>query len=906
MICSGKNITKKRGVVFFLSAVISMLCLMPGLSSASTPDNKEVSKKVGKLQVPFIANNGQMDDKVGFYAKTFGGTVFVTKGGEIVYSLPEKGVEPNSKTKKEINKEKTGKKELKASSFLKGIALKESLLDGNITVVKGEKKSETNISYFKGNDQSKYKSNISAYDIVSMGEVYKGIELKLRAYGNNVEKLFYVKPGIDAGTIKMQVEGAKELKVNDKGELELLTELGTVSFTKPVAYQEVNGKRVEVSVEYVLDTIKPSSGLHNIGVEGSKSELPTLNSKLAYGFKLGAYDKTKELVIDPLLASTLIGGNDSDYAYAIAVDSSGNVFVAGGTLSIDYPTTQGSYDTSYNGSSVYYSGDIFISKLNNDLTDLLASTYIGGNDADGIGALAIDSSGNVFVAGGTDSTDYPITSGAYNTTDTGLFISKFDNKLTSLLASTFIKGCNGASGLALDAYGNVFVTGSTSSTYYPTTVGIYDSSFHGLYDVFVSKLNNKLTSLLASTFIGGSSGDYARAVTVDSSGNVFVAGDTDSSDYPTTSGAYDTTFNDSGNSYYKGDVFVSKLSNNLTTLFASTFIGGGFMDDATALAIDSSGNIFVTGNTYSSDYPTTSGAYDTFFGNGDLWYTGKVFISKLNNNLTSLLASTFIGGGGDYVYGLAIDLSGNVFVTGDTGSSLYPTTPGAFDTTFNDGDYYNWPFLAGDAFISKLNGSLTSLLASTYIGGTGYVDTASAIAIDPAGNVFVAGITSIGCCANIMSVNDAPHRSMTHGMQYASSNYPTTIGAYNTTFNNSYYEDSFVSKLDGNLSAGGALTDICAATLTTDLNILVPISVYGPNYYTANMQYASGMDFKVPDIYQLITNGSLYSYCLSSAPTVAPDLSVHMPVIMFDGVSYWADFIYKGNMTWTMTQAGQN
>jgi hypothetical protein len=533
-----------RKVVFL---IIGLVLSTTGIASAKeTGQAERLKAAMPKLQVPFIENKGQVHEDIAFYAKTFGGTVFVTKDGRLVYNLPE----GSSGKEDPRGHDKVSKVDAKKDTQLgRAVALKESLIGGTIQEIKGESPSVTKVSYFKGNDSSKWQSGISTYELVNLGEVYNGIEVKLRAYGSNVEKLFYVKPGADPSTIKVKVEGGK-VSVNEKGELEVETELGVVKFTKPVAYQEVDGKRVEVSVSYRV-------------IKGNKS---------LYAFNVGEYDRTKPLVIDPLLASTFIGGSGDDWGLSIALDSSGNVYVTGYTNSSDYPTTPGAYDTSHNG---FY--DVFVSKLSSNLTQLLASTFIGGSGDDWGLSIALDSSGNVYVTGYTNSSDYPTTSGAYDISfndGRDVFVSKLSSNLTQLLASTFIGGSGDDWGLsiALDSSGNVYVTGYTNSSDYPTTPGAYDTSHNGFYDVFVSKLSSNLTQLLASTFIGGSGDDWGLSIALDSSGNVYVTGYTYSSDYPTTSGAYDISFNG-----YR-DVFVSKLSSNLTQLLASTFIGGSSDD----------------------------------------------------------------------------------------------------------------------------------------------------------------------------------------------------------------------------------------------------------------------------------------------------------------------------------------
>jgi len=388
-----KGITKIVSVFFFIFVLFSFS--YSAIGSVLKEENKrEILNKVYTLQIPFIENKGQIKDEgVKYYAKTLGGTVFITKDGKLVYSLPK------------YEKEKE----------MKGWVIKESLVGGSISDVKGEKEAITKVSYFKGKDPSNWKRNISTYNLVSLGEIYKGIELKLKAYGKNVEKLFYVKAGANPEGIKVKIDGAKGLKVNEKRELEIETALGVVKFTKPTAYQKENGKKKYVEVAYA--------------VKGDE-----------YSFKVADYDREKELVIDPLLASTFLGGVGDgivvvrDYASSISIDSSGNVYVAGYTSSSDFPVTTDAYDTTYN------SDDVFVSKLDSSLKNLLASTFLGGSGSE-LGcypmsmAMSIDSSGNVYVVGHTCSSDFPVTTDAYDTTldggDCDAFVSKLDSDLSA-------------------------------------------------------------------------------------------------------------------------------------------------------------------------------------------------------------------------------------------------------------------------------------------------------------------------------------------------------------------------------------------------------------------------------------------------------------------------------------------
>jgi hypothetical protein len=665
----------RRDRLLGMLVVTTITMLLPTLvfafNTSDEAQKEQILKQAYRVQVPFMENRGQVESKeVRFYAKTFGGTIFVEQSGVLTYHLP--------------------------ASDKKGVVIKEILTQKGIKV-KGLEPSPTKVNYFIGNDKSNWRTNIPTYGSISLGEIYRGIGLKLKAYGNNVEKLFTVSPGGDAQAMRIKMKGARGLKVTEGGELEVLTELGTIKFTKPIAYQEAGGKKDTIEVAYAL-------------YEGN-----------VYGFNVGDYDKNRSLIIDPLLAGTFIGGGDSDLGHSIALDSGRNVYVTGKTAFSDFPTTPGAYDTSHNGA-----WDVFVSKLDSSLSSLLASTFIGGSHWDGGLSISLDSGGNVYVTGWTLSSDYPTIFGCYDTSHNGwtdVFVSKLDSTLSSLLEGTFIGGSGYDYGhsIALDSGGNVYVTGETESTDYPTIFGCYDTSFNGGYDVFVSKLDSTLSSLLEGTFIGGSDSDRGNSIALDSGANVYVTGWTESTDYPTIFGCYDTSFNGGYN-----DVFVSKLDSSLSSLMASTFIGGSYRDEGNSIALNGSGNVYVTGWTESTDYPTIFGCYDTSHNGGQ-----DVFVSKLNNNLFSLLAGTFIGGGdSDLGYSIALDSGGNVYVTGWTESTDYPT-PGGYDTSNNG---------RNDVFVSKLNNNLFSLLAGTFIGGSGN-DYGESIALDSGGNVYVTGWT---------------------------------------------------------------------------------------------------------------------------------------------------------------------
>lgn len=384
-----------------------------------------------------------------------------------------------------------------------------------------------------------------------------------------------------------------------------------------------------------------------------------------------------------LVYSTYLGGTSFDYGYGIAVDSSEMAYITGQTLSSDFPTTPGAYDTFYNG---WWA--VFVSKLSADGSALVYSTYLGGSDSNYGTGIALDSAGSAFVTGNTDSIDFPITAGAFDSSLNGSsdgFVSKFSADGSALLYSTYFGGSGDDSGrdIALDGTGSAYVTGSTSSTDFPTSAGAYNSSLNGSIDVIVSKLDSAGSTLLYSMYLGGSGSDNARCIALDSAGSAYLTGYTNSTDFPTSAGAYDQ----SQNGY--DDIFVSKLSSDGGSLVYSTFLGGAHNDRGQGIALNSTGSAYLTGFTRSNNFPVTSGAYDTSYNGGY-----DVIISRLSADGSSLTYSTYFGGSSsDEPKSMTLDSSGAVYVTGYTLSTDFPTTTGAYDTSHNG---------YSDGFISRL------------------------------------------------------------------------------------------------------------------------------------------------------------------------------------------------------------
>ncbi|MFC2130364.1 SBBP repeat-containing protein [Bacteroidota bacterium] len=732
----------------------------------------------------FIGNKGQWPEEVKFLAKIGGMNAWVTNEG-IVYDFYkieyDESLDYDSLRYAEPIEWMEKRNE---NARRKGHVIKmtfENTCRGTLpcapTSFVGIKKSSTYYNYFIGNDSTKWASFVPLFEEVLIKNVYDGIDYRLYFDNGLLRYDLNVQPFSDLEQIQMKYEGQEGLEINENGELVINTSIGEVRNQNLIAYQE--NQQTECSFKIIDNNI--------------------------VGFAASKYSMNIALTIDPLVYSTFIGGSGREQCNGIAIDGSGAVYVAGSTSSSDYPTTSGAYDETRNGD------DVFVSKLNDGDTSLVYSTFLGGSSVDYGNGIAIDGSGAAYVTGETSSTDYPTTSGAYDETHNGNedgFVTKLSADGSSLIYSTFMGGSGSVRDygwdIAIDDTGAAYVTGKTRSSDYPVTSGAYDETHNGNDDGFVTKLSADGSSLIYSTYMGGSWDDDGFNIAIDGSGAAYVTGRTASSDFPTTSGAYDESHN--GNY----DVFVSKLNPGGSSLVYSTFIGGSSYDWVLCIAIDGSGSAYVTGWTESSGYPTTSGAYDeSYNGNKD------VFVSKLNPGGSSLVYSTFIGGSSsERACGITIYGTGTAYVTGGTASSNYPTTSGAFDESYNGNN---------DVFVSKLDADGSSLVYSTFIGGSGGGSVAYGIAIDSSGTAYVTGFTE-------------------------SSNYPTTSGAYDETYNGGG-TDVFVTKLILEPGSHIIFCQISDSFLCIDETIDIPFTIAGTfnsgNKFIAQLSDSNG-DFSNP------------------------------------------------------------
>ena len=708
-------------IVLFLFSV--SFVAVSGAAAQGKADKESILEVYGKLSLYFIENKGQLDPTVRFYVTISGKTLHSTDK-EIVFDL-FRGEKATWKRTESVGKgrQTTGAKTERLVFNLRFENAREGIL------LEGLDRQDAGVNYFVGDDRSKWKTGIPTYKGVVYKRVYKGIDLKVFGNGKDIEYEFIVNPGGNPGDILLTYNGIEGLSTNAEGELLIATAFGELKETKPYIYQEVEGKRaVDGSFEIRSPARQSQTG------------------KFSYGFQVSSYDPSYPLIIDPTLSystylggrsgdvgygiavdvsgnayvtgytsstnfptqnpyqgtkpgyydafitklsssggtlsySTYLGGSNRDYGYGIAVDNSGNAYVTGETNSRDFPT-QNPYQETYGGD-----GDAFITKLSSSGNALAYSTYLGGSDIDGGTGIAVDDSGNAYVTGKTKSRwDFP-TQNPYQETyggDEDAFITKLSSSGSTLAYSTYLGGSSGdvGYGIAVDVSGNAYVTGYTSSTNFPTQ-NPYQGTKPGYYAAFITKLSSSGNAFAYSTYLGGSSGDVGYGIAVDVSGNTYITGETDSTNFPTQNpyqGAYGGG---------PADAFITKLSSSGSALSYSTYLGGSSGDVGYGIAVDVSGNAYITGGTESRGFPTQDPYQETYAGG-----SYDVFITKLSSSGNALSYSTYLGGSDrDYGYGIAVDDSGNAYVTGYTISTDFPTQ-NPYQETYAGYD--------GDAFVTKL------------------------------------------------------------------------------------------------------------------------------------------------------------------------------------------------------------
>jgi len=780
--CASPHHFWKLVVPIFLLSTLSVLILSGGeatrpipiqaqrhgfhQANRQSPANQAFLESYGKLPLSFEANLGQMDPSVKFLSRGSGYNLLL-RGDEAVLTLrnandaAQKSKGRRSNVNVSLGSRALDLFHLQAAELDNNFAPREPrsqtpssesqapevlrmrLVGANRAVkVKGLDELPGKSNYFSGKDPKKWRTNVPTYAKVKYEGVYPGIDLVYYGHQRQFEYDFVVGPGANPKTIGLGIENPNsKIGMDRNGDLVVGLAFGEVRLLKPRVYQPG----------------VPNSGSANSPIVIQKAKFVVANNCI--GFDIPSYDKTKPLIIDPVLVySTYLGGSGADWANSIAVDSSGNAYVSGATHSADFPTANARQPALGGGYE-----DVFVMKINPAGNAVVYSTYLGGSYDDVASGVSVDSSGSAYVTGTTDSPDFPTANAVQphlaSTVGPNAFVAKFSPDGGALVYSTYLGGSSNDHGnaIAVDTSGNAYVTGLTQSLDFPTTTGAFQTTCGCNSDAFVTEFSADGTRLVYSTYLGGSAEDQGNSVAVDLSGSAYVTGATLSSDFPTTNGAFDSTS--------AGGVFVTKLDAAGTGLVYSTYLGNGG-DQGYAIAVDSSANAYVTGQTIFTNFPTTSGASQSTFGG---YY--DAFVSKLNAAGSALVYSTYLGGSDyDIGYGIAVDSFGNAYVLGTTSSGDFPTMHSLKSCAGASGP---------DVFVSNLNATGNTLLYSTCLGGTDE-NQGRGIAVDSFGEAYITGFTFAG---NFPLVNPI---ATGHGGEPDSDAFVAKIGRWRTTNQNAH------------------------------------------------------------------------------------------------------------------------
>lgn len=765
----GWNRCSGRADGYWDAACAILLLVMLGVSAATAaarPDHPAAPPKnlhYSLLPLAFEQNRGQTDPAVKFLARGSGYAIFFG-ANQAVISLERSAAH----SRKQLSIENISPRGVRRKKVEKDVLHLRWKGANPAPRIEGLGREAGTCNYLIGDNPAKWVRDVPAFTEVEYRGIYPGVDLVY--YGNQREVEFDidVAPGADGGSIRLQITGKNhqpaKLRVNRKGELVVHTRAGDVVFRKPVAYEPVgNSGKHFVEARYVAR-------------KGGQ-----------VGFEVSRRDRSRRLVIDPVLAySTYLGGTDYNYATGIAVDSSGNTYITGYTSSVDFPIAGGvqgvfgggSCDTEVNTSPCF---DAFVSKLNPQGTGLVYSTYLGGTGDDEGARIAVDASGQAYVAGFTDSIDFP-TAGPLQGSNGGgscgttaypepcydAFVAKLTASGSNLVYSTYLGGTGDdfATSIAADSGGNAYVGGLTSASNFPVTYGTVQTSYGGgTFDGFAAKFSPTGNSLVYATYLGGNQEDHVNGIALDSSGDAFLTGQTNSSNFQVKGGFQTqytaTTCGSALSNFPCFEAFVAELNPTGTALNYSSYLGGTAASYGSGIALDSSGAAYVAGWTTSKDFPVTSGAYDRAWGG-----TNETFVAKIAPAGNAIDYATYLGDiYPDQANAIAVDGSGDAWIAGYTYGGKFPV---ASALQAASGGLY-------DATVSEFDPTGSTLLFSTYLGGAGD-EAANDLAVDSSGNVYVAGDTF-------------------------SSDFPVTPSAMTTGYTGGSY-DAWIARIEPQNAAG--------------------------------------------------------------------------------------------------------
>jgi hypothetical protein len=754
---------RKRSLVFIVIALLAVVTLIFGMTRQTNHrvestgevvkanvDESEIRARAqhsyGKLPLVFEANNGQTNEKAKFISRSAGVSLFLMQDGATMALQSSKFQVSSSKSKASIVN-------------LKFVGANKS------PRIEGLEETPGKTNYLIGNDPKAWRTDIPNYAKVRYEEIYRGVDLIFHGTQQKLEYDFVVQPSSNPDTIALSFDGADEIKINEQGDLVLRVNGEELKHHKPFAYQEINGGKKEIQSKYEIQ--KPK----------------TKDQSSVIKFNVGEYDQSKPLIIDPILSySTYWGGtfgtggfNVGDKGDGIAVDSSGNAYIVGSTTSNSFPTVN-PFQTMLTGGI-----SAFVAKINAAGTGFVYSTYLNGAAASGGGntigaAIAVNSAGNAYVTGITQACNLPTTPGAFLPAGSPLcggnfkgFVSKLNTAGNGLDFSTYIADTNynfngEMRGIAVDAAGIAYLTGFTNVSTFPTTAGAFRPApgAGSGSDTFVIKLNSNASGLTYSTFLGGgntNTGDafglqrsIPTSIALDSSNNAVVAGNTTATNFPLLNTVQPG---------YTGflDAFVTKLNANGTGLIFSTYLGGNGRDgEPINVVVDSANNVYLSTNTLSRNFPLTPTSFQPFVSTNN---TATV-LTKLNAS-GGLIYSTAIGFEANSLSNpnnVAVDTNGNPYLVGNGVNPIFPVTP--LNLT---------PPPTQQNSIAKLNNTATAMIFGTYFnGGSSSATTINDLALDPSGNAYITGFT-------------------------LETTFPTTAGAPQTTNQNPTLGNAFVSKI---------------------------------------------------------------------------------------------------------------
>jgi hypothetical protein len=723
----------------------SLAARTPAASEPVTSAAKQgILDAFDKLPLSFIPNAGQTDTRVRYYTHGAGyGFYFFDDKAALAFAKP------------------VGHKALRTST------LELRFAGARVGAApRAERRQTARISYLRGSEPSKWRTNISTYEQVVYEQLWNGIDMRFRGGGGALKYEFAIRPGARVDDIRLAYEGAERVSLGEAGQLLIQTPLGVLTDLRPYSYQQVDGRTVPIATQYVLERAP--------------------GGQVFYGFDAGSgYDPRYPLVIDPGLDySSYLGGPGTSNFFcecgrSVAVDAQGHAFVSGQALE-GFPTTAGAFQEDIGGTGQGVSGaDAFVAEFDpgaSGSSSLLYATYLGGSDVDASPSIAVRSNGNVVVGIGTNSPDFPVTATAFQAAQPG---GGFDAAVVELdlsasgsdvlVYSTYLGGSrfDGGTAVAAGAGSRIVARLRTRSKDFPTTADAYQMVYGGGdLDAAVAVLDSAAsgsTSLVYSTYLGGSGTDGATTggLAVDGQGHVFLSDTTDSSDFPVTSGAYRATKSGGFDAYV---VELDPAVPGSNGLLYSTYLGGASTDAAPALALGAAGHVLVSGRTSSTDLPVTGNAFQSTYGGG----SSDSFVAEIDSAVSGaagLLYASYLGGSGaDVGEGLAADGEGHPIAVGTTSSANFPVTKRAFQSSLRG---------SRDAFVAELDtvaSGRRSLVYSSYLGGSSS-DRGLSVAVDGLGRAYVTGDTN-------------------------STNFPVTAGAFQRTF--AGFSDAFLTVFPAN------------------------------------------------------------------------------------------------------------